>query len=81
MFMLEDKKYQLRDVEMAYILYVLERNGGDKKKSAKELGIGFNTLERRFRQHKLREWDGSRTQGKSVDGPLPYSNFKLGATG
>ncbi len=41
----------LEEVEKAYILSVLEKNLGNKKSTAKQLGIGYNTLWRKLKQY------------------------------
>jgi len=41
----------LEEVERAYILKVLENNGGNKKLTAKELEIGYNTLWRKLKKY------------------------------
>jgi transcriptional regulator with PAS, ATPase and Fis domain len=41
----------LEEVEKAFILRVLEKNGGNKKLTAKELGIGYNTLWRKLKKY------------------------------
>ncbi|MHC4389916.1 MAG: sigma 54-interacting transcriptional regulator [Planctomycetota bacterium] len=41
----------LSDVEREYILAVLERNGGNQARTAKQLGIGLTTLYRRLKKY------------------------------
>jgi transcriptional regulator with PAS, ATPase and Fis domain len=41
----------LAEVEKAYILSVLERHNGNKKATAEQLGIGYNTLWRKLKQY------------------------------
>jgi DNA-binding NtrC family response regulator len=41
----------LEQVEKNYILSVLEKNGGNKKLTAEQLGIGYNTLWRKLKQY------------------------------
>ena len=41
----------LRDIEMKYILIVLEKHHGNKPAAAKELGISLKTLYNRFREY------------------------------
>jgi transcriptional regulator with PAS, ATPase and Fis domain len=46
-----DKGMTLEEVEKAYILSVLDKNGGNKKLTAKQLGIGYNTLWRKLKRY------------------------------
>jgi two-component system response regulator HydG len=46
-----EKGMTLEEVEKAYILSVLERNGGNKKLTAEQLGIGYNTLWRKLKRY------------------------------
>jgi len=41
----------LQQVERFYILSVLEKNGGNKKLTARELDIGYNTLWRKLKKY------------------------------
>jgi len=41
----------LEEVEKAYILSVLEKNNGNKKLTAEQLGIGYNTLWRKLKKY------------------------------
>lgn len=45
----------LRDLEMEHILWTLQKNGGDKKTTAAELGISLKTL-----YNKLNDWEQRR---------------------
>jgi len=47
----QDKVLTLEELERAYILKVLEANGGNKKLTAQQLGIGYNTLWRKLKQY------------------------------
>jgi DNA-binding NtrC family response regulator len=47
-----DKKVKLEDVERAYVLMVLNLKAGNKTHTAKALGIGLRTLQR-----KLLKWE------------------------
>jgi two-component system, NtrC family, response regulator HydG len=44
----------LKDRECAYVFAVLERNHGDRARTARELGISLSTLKRRLRAHARR---------------------------
>jgi len=41
----------LAEIEQAYILAALERNGGNQTRTAAELGIGVSTLYRKLRRY------------------------------
>ncbi|MBW2700002.1 MAG: sigma-54-dependent Fis family transcriptional regulator, partial [Deltaproteobacteria bacterium] len=47
-----EKSMSLAEVEKAYILSVLDKHGGNKKASAAELDIGYNTLWRKLKKYK-----------------------------
>jgi len=47
------KPKTLREIEMDVIFHVLERHGGDKPKTAAELGIALKTLYNKLNQHQL----------------------------
>jgi DNA-binding NtrC family response regulator len=46
-----EKSMTLEQVERAYILAVLDKHHGNKKATAEELGIGYNTLWRKLKQY------------------------------
>ncbi len=48
----------LREIEMDVILHVLEKHGGDKPKSASELGIALKTLYNKLNQYEARRAAG-----------------------
>jgi DNA-binding NtrC family response regulator len=47
----------LHDIEMEHILRTLEKNGGNKPTTAKELGISLKTL-----YNKLNRWEEEKRQ-------------------
>lgn len=50
-FPLPEQPKTLREIEMDVILQVLEKNGGDKPKTAQELGIALKTLYNKLNQN------------------------------
>ncbi|QDU79858.1 Transcriptional regulatory protein ZraR [Polystyrenella longa] len=50
-----DEKKTLREVEMEFILQVLDKHEGDKPKTASELGIALKTLYNKLNQHQARQ--------------------------
>jgi transcriptional regulator with PAS, ATPase and Fis domain len=50
-FPLPDQPKTLREIEMDVIMQVLEKNGGDKPKTANELGIALKTLYNKLNQN------------------------------
>jgi DNA-binding NtrC family response regulator/HAMP domain-containing protein len=46
-----EARLTLAEVEKAYILRILEENAGNKKATAKQLGIGYNTLWRKLKKY------------------------------
>ncbi len=50
-FPLPDQPKTLREIEMDVIMQVLEKNGGDKPKTAQELGIALKTLYNKLNQN------------------------------
>jgi DNA-binding NtrC family response regulator len=46
-----EKSMTLEEVEKAYTQSVLEKNNGNKKLTAKQLGIGYNTLWRKLKKY------------------------------
>jgi DNA-binding NtrC family response regulator len=53
-----DRPKSLREIEMEAIFQALERNGGDKPKTASELGIALKTLYNRLNQSALQSEAG-----------------------
>ena len=51
----------LHDIEMEHILRTLEKNGGNKPTTAKELGISLKTL-----YNKLNRWEEEKSPGRRV---------------
>lgn len=49
------EKKTLREVEMEFILQVLDKHEGDKPKTASELGIALKTLYNKLNQHQARQ--------------------------
>ncbi|RLB58694.1 MAG: hypothetical protein DRI34_04125 [Deltaproteobacteria bacterium] len=47
----EGQTLSLEEVERRYILAVLEKNDGNKKETARQLGIGYNTLWRKLKKY------------------------------
>jgi sigma-54 dependent transcriptional regulator len=51
----EPKSLNLNDFERKMVVEALEKNGGNRKKAARDLGISDRTLYRRIRQYGLDE--------------------------
>ncbi|MEZ6048134.1 MAG: sigma-54 dependent transcriptional regulator [Planctomycetaceae bacterium] len=50
-----EERKTLREVEMEFILQVLDKHDGDKPKTASELGIALKTLYNKLNQHQSRQ--------------------------
>jgi two-component system response regulator HydG len=60
----------LADAERLLVIATLDRNGGDKSKTAEMLGISTKTLYSRLREYQASgHWTGSATKSKAASEP------------